>query len=132
VTAGIANLNGGDDSASFNTLGRGEYIKALEFGYRDRIVNPQSDNYHIFLWQRDARKELNFPSDYGYSFVLQKNFANHFIPFIKANFNSGKVKEIKQLYTSGFGYHYPFNGKFGLIGFATGYAVLSGNNWGTK
>lgn len=132
LAAGIANLNGGDDSASFNTLNRGEYIKAIEFGYRDKVVNPQSDNYHVFLWESDAQKELNLPRDYGFSFVLQKNFASRFIPFVKANFNSGKVKEIKQLYTSGFGYHYPFNGKFGLLGFAAGYAILANKQLGNQ
>lgn len=123
--AGITDLNGTEDSSGFSTLHHGEFIKALELGYRDKIVNPQSDNYHVFVWQSDAQKAMGIPSDHGFSFVLQKNFANRFIPFFKANFNSGRVKDIKQLYTSGFGYHYPFNGKFGLLGFAVGYAALS-------
>lgn len=124
-TSGINDLNGTENSSGFNTLHRSEFIKAIEFGYRKYVISPQSDNYHVFLWHSDAQKIKGIPSDHGFSLVLQKNISNRFIPFIKMNFNSGRVEEIKQLYTSGFGYHYPFNEQYGLLGFAAGYAVLS-------
>lgn len=130
LSSGINDLNGEDDNTGFNTLHRSEFIKAIEFGYRDKVINPQSDNYHVFLWQSDAQQAIGKPSDHGYSVVLQKNIANRFIPFFKANINSGRVKDIKQLYTSGFGYHYPFNEKYGLLGLAAGYAVLSDKQLG--
>lgn len=130
VSAGIMDLNGQEGSSGFRTLHRGEFIKAIEFGYRDRIITPQSDNYHIFFWQSDAQKSLGIPSDSGWSLVLQKNFYYRFIPFFKMNLNGGQSKDIKQLYIAGFGFHYPFNGEFGLLGFALGYAVLSDKTLG--
>lgn len=125
IAGGIADANGKDTTSGFNTIKYGQYFSSLEIGYRQNIIDPQSDNYHIFLWQVAARPQENLKSDNGVSIVLQKLVSLRFIPFIKADLNTGRVQKIKKLLTAGFGYHYPLNQPYGLLGLATGFAELS-------
>ncbi len=123
--AGIIDLNGELSTSGFNTLHLDQFTKAFEIGYREKILDPNSDNYHFFLWHSDAQDQFGRPSDHGWSIVLQKNFNEKFIPFFKTNLNTGRVKNIKELYLLGFGYQYPFGQKYSLFGLAAGKAVLS-------
>jgi porin len=125
LAATVVDANGQENTSGFNTFGKGQYFSAIEFGYREIINNPSSDNYHVFIWQTAARPQLELPSEHGYSIVLQKDFSYRFIPFVKLDINEGKTQEIKRLIIAGFGFHHPFGGRFGLFGFGIGYAKLS-------
>ena len=52
----VMDANGQYDSLSFDTLGDGDYFKALEFGWTDQSVSDASflfNNVHVALWHTD-------------------------------------------------------------------------------
>lgn len=125
TAVGLLDAEGRLNTSGFSTVFKGHYFTSVEVGYRDIIVNPQSDNYHVFLWHVDARPELARPSGEGLSIVLQKNFKSQFIPFIKLDWNKNNAALFNKLFISGFGLEHPFHEQFGLLGLATGFAELS-------
>lgn len=125
---GAVNANGEDTTADFAALHKGKFFTALEIGYRDIITNPQSDNYHLFLWHVPAQPEKQLLSDRGLSVVLQKNLFNKFIPFVKLDWSRGRVATFNKLFITGFGLQHPFYGSIGLWGLGLGYAELAEND----
>lgn len=124
---GTVDANGEDNAADFAVFRKGKLFTALELGYRDIITNPQSDNYHLFLWHVDAQPEKQQLSDQGLSVVLQKNLFNQFIPFVKLDWSKGRVATFNKLFITGFGLQHPFFGSIGLWGLGLGYAELAEN-----
>lgn len=122
---GAVDANGEETTSGFSTLHKGKFYTAVEMGYRDIITNPQSDNYHVFLWHVAAQPEKELLSDQGLSIVLQKNINSKFIPFIKGDWNRGHVTTFNKLIISGFGLQHPFLGSMGLWGLGAGWAELS-------
>lgn len=132
VSGVFADANGEKTTSGFNTIGKGQMFTAIEFGYRDIISSPISDNYHIFIWHTAARPQRMLQSESGYSIVLQKNFADRFIPFTKFDNNTGKTQLMKQAWIGGFVYHYPFGEQVGLLGVGVGRAKLNKYEFGEE
>ncbi len=122
---GAVGLDGKDTTSGFSSFDQGKFFTALEVGYRDIITNPQSDNYHIFLWHVPDQPEKQQLSDQGISVVLQKNLFNKFIPFVKLDWSRGRVATFNKLFIAGFGLQHPFYGSIGLWGLGMGYAQLA-------
>lgn len=122
---GIVNAEGTEITSGFSTVFKGHYFTSVELGYRDVITNPQSDNYHVFLWHVDSRPEQAKPGGQGISVVLQKNIQNRLIPFIKLDWSTGEAAAFNKLFITGVGLEHPFHGYFGLLGVAGGYAELA-------
>ncbi len=125
TSIGFIDAEGRVNDSGFSTVFKGHYFTSVEVGYRDIIVNPQSDNYHVFLWHVDSRPELGRPSGDGVSILLQKNFKSRFIPFIELNWNKHEPAIFSKLFISGFGLEHPFHEEFGLLGLASGVAELA-------
>lgn len=125
TAVGVVDANGQDTTSGFSLVHTGKLFTALEVGYREVITNPQSDNYHFFLWHVPAQPDTQQLSDQGLSLVLQKNLFNKFIPFIKLDWSKGRVATFNKLFITGFGLQHPFNGSTGLWGLGAGYVHVA-------
>jgi porin len=129
---GLVDANGSNTTSGFNTFGKGEYFTGFEFGYRTQIRSPDGDNFHVFLWHSDKRRDLNIPSDQGISMTLQKNIKDKYLPFFRIDTNKGRASEFKRLLISGIGISSLFGKAYGLLGAAIAYGVPTDHKHGDE
>ncbi len=81
----VMDANGQYDSLSFDTLGDGDYFKALEFGWTDQSVSDASflfNNVHVALWHTD---DDNFGAGLTGSYTFENSRIGTFARLAWAN-----------------------------------------------
>ena len=116
-----SNADSTDPFEGFETFGKGEFFKVLEFGVATSQDRFYLDNTHLTFWHTDERKDAGVLDGSGVSFSYTKSFFNdRFLPFFRAGYAKDGGSFLQKSVSAGFGYHFGKNNS--LLGF--------GVNWG--
>lgn len=108
-------LEGFDSFADNN-----EYYKSFELGWTSAKDAIYLDNYHVTLWHKDDRDELNKPSGWGVNVSFARFVDDTWMPFLRAGWSDDGDSLLETSISTGVGYRLRKNRD--LIGL--------GLNWG--
>jgi porin len=72
-----------------NLFETGETFKHVEIGWYDTWDARFSDNYHLSVWQIDARSAADVGSGWGAVISGQRTIAERWTPFLRAGYAKG-------------------------------------------
>lgn len=97
VLGGIHDANGQTTGNPFDTIGKKEFLKALEVRwYTSGEERAKWDQVRLMYWHQDARVSAGVPSSQGMSFVASHLFDNNVMPFIVAGASDGNATIFKR------------------------------------
>lgn len=104
VMAGVHDANGFFEDTGFDTVGDGEYFKAVELGWTPAFDKRRTDNYHVTLWHVDERSKSGRPEGWGGTVSVQRYLRDRWLPFARYSHAANDVLPIEHLVQGGVGY----------------------------
>jgi porin len=97
-----------------------EYFTSAELGWTTGQEAVYLDNYHVTLWHKDARDDLDRPSGWGVNVSFARFVDETWMPFLRAGWSDDGDSLLERSVSTGMGYR--LRGNRDLIG--------AGLNWG--
>lgn len=102
-----------------------EYFKSLELGWTSGQSRIYLDNYHLTLWHKDEREDVdglgtNKPAGWGANLSFSRFVNDRWMPFLRAGYSEDGDSLLSKAVSTGLGYRLRENRD--LLGF--------GLNWG--
>jgi len=107
AVAGIvdAHSNPNDPFSGFNTLVNDfDTFKSIELGWTTGKESLYFDNFHISLWQIDARMAEGTKEGYGVSFSLTHTLTKNMLGFFRGGYSKDGGALLSKSLSTGFGY----------------------------
>jgi len=104
VMAGIHDANAFIEDSGFDTVGDGEYFKAVELGWTPEFEKRKTDNYHVTLWHVDGLSKSGRPEGWGGTVSVQRYLCERWLPFARYSHAANDVLPIEHLLQGGLGY----------------------------
>lgn len=104
VLGGIHDANAFIEDSGFDTVGDGEYFKALEFGWTPEFDQRKTDNAHVTVWHVDEISESGRPEGWGGTASYQRYLCDRWLPFARYSYAANDVLPIEHLVQGGLGY----------------------------
>jgi hypothetical protein len=124
ILGGLHDANGKRESTGFDTIDRGEFLAALEFGMTPRYGETGEGLYHVTFWHSDEREDAKVPRGRGIALTLEQEFGErgNIVPFLRYSFGDGGATPVRQTLAVGIGFEEVFgqNQDLGGLGFAWG------------
>jgi porin len=126
--AGIADANGDPSSPDFDVFDTGETFQHVEVGITSSRERQYLDNFHVTLWNQDARKMQGIPEDRGVSVSTNWVINDSFVPFLRAGWSDKGTALHQKSVSTGIGYLTPWHDLLGM-GFNWGSAAGLNEQW---
>jgi porin len=91
-----------------------EYYKSLELGWTSGQGKIYLDNYHITLWHKDERDELDKPRGWGVNMSFARFVNETWMPFLRAGWSDDGDSLLERSVGAGLGYR--LRGNKDLVG----------------
>lgn len=108
----IADINARKTSMSPDAFfTKKEYFSAVQLKLIPKFEGLGKSNYSVIGWYADARRKERLPSAKGFSLVFEQEFKNGFVPFLRYGYQDGRLTDVQQMVSGGFGLLTPFKRK---------------------
>jgi len=110
IVGGIADANADptDPFQGFETLFDDlETFKSIEIGWTTKKEALYFDNFHLTLWQMDARPQAGTQEGWGVNFSLTHTFNANWMGFLRGGYSVDGGALLERSISSGFGYKVP-------------------------
>lgn len=113
---GFSDANGDKTGSGFDTVGQGEFFKAVELGLSPAFEDRGAGHYHLILWHTDARERAGVASGHGVTVLLEQEVWPGGVPFIRYGYAAGEATEVRHFLQAGVGFEAPFERDDDLLG----------------
>ncbi|MCA9285012.1 MAG: carbohydrate porin [Phycisphaerales bacterium] len=103
VTAGAANALNSSNTINISSLDQGEFFYFAEVGITPEIPNLGAGRYRLFLWHMDERDQLGLPDDQGLSLILEQDFGDRLLAFLRYSYADASLNDIRNSVQAGVG-----------------------------
>jgi len=88
----------------FDSFGKGEYFKHVEFGWIGSWGARFADNTHLTLWEVDDRDEAGIEGGWGATLSWSQNVASRWLTFVRGGYSDSGGTLVDRTVSAGFGY----------------------------
>lgn len=104
VVAGVHDANAKTADNPFDTVGKKEFYKSVEFRYWPTTPDRRRwDVVRLQFWHQDELKEKGTPSGHGVTFLASRLYDDKWFPFVIAGYSDGDASLMKKDFTAGLG-----------------------------
>jgi porin len=97
LAAGVHDANGKDGDLDFSSFwDTRELMTWFEIGYREQHNIARGQNFHLQLWQQDAREEAGTQRSKGVTVTYANDLENGVTPFIRAGYSEGDAPQMRR------------------------------------
>jgi porin len=97
IMGGVHDANGPDDRLDFDSFwNTRELMTWVEFGYRGERDISRGQNFHLHLWQQDAREEAGTERSKGVTFTYSNVTAGGAVPFVRIGYSEGDTPQMRR------------------------------------
>lgn len=121
VTGGAQNAYSQSNTMEVNSLDEGDFFWFTEFGITPNIPNIGNGRYRLLLWRMDERPLWNLPQDQGLSLILEQDFGDRLMAFVRYSYSEADLTNIQNAVQGGLGYSGLLGSPDDMTGIAMGY-----------